>query len=41
MKNLAIPNLERSVVSDGKGGYKSPGRTSKTAPLKTQYNIYI
>ena len=31
MKNLAIPNLERSVVSDGKGGYKSPGRTSKTA----------
>lgn len=31
MIKLAKPHLTRSVVSDDKGGYKSPGRTSMTA----------
>lgn len=31
MISLAKPNLQESVVSDSKGGYKSAGRTSKTS----------
>ena len=31
MIELALPTLERSVVSDDKGGYQSAGRTSRTS----------
>lgn len=39
MINLAKPHLTRSVVSDDKGGYKSPGRTSMTAWIDHDHDI--